>query len=77
MKTTKIIIIESNLGKFAFTKDEKNNLISQEFGEKNQIYFTTNPNEGGNLLDDWDMVDMLGLDNEYKNMVEKAIEQLK
>ncbi len=77
MKTTKIIIIESKLGKFAFTKDEKNNLISQEFGEKNQIYFTTNLNEGGNLLDDWDMVDMLGLDNEYKNMVEKAIEQLK
>lgn len=77
MKTTKIIIVESKLGKFAFTKDENNNLIYQEFGKTNQIYFTTDPNEGGNLSDDWDMVDMLGLDNEYKSMVEKAIEQLK
>ena len=77
MKTTKIIIIEDKLGKFAFTKDENNNLIYQKFGKTNQIYFTTDPNEGGNLSDDWDMVDMLGLDNEYKSMVEKAIEQLK
>ena len=77
MKTTKIIIIEIKLGKFAFTKDENNNLIYQEFGKTNQIYFTTDPNEGGNLSDDWDMVNMLGLDNEYKNMVKKAIEQLK
>ena len=76
MKTSKIIIVESKLGKFAFTRDEKNNLISQEFGKTNQIYFTTDPNEGGNLSDDWDMVDMLGLDNQYKSMVEKAIEQL-
>ena len=77
MKTSKIIIVESKLGKFAFTRDEKNNLISQEFGKVNQIYFTTNPNEGGNLSDDWDMVDMFGLDNEYKNIVEEAIKQLK
>ena len=77
MKTSKIVIVESKLGKFAFTKDEKNNLISQEFGKANQIYFTTNPNEGGNLSDDWDMVDMFGLDNEYKNIVEEAIKQLK
>tara|TARA_R100000935_G_scaffold41604_1_gene63240 strand:+ start:248 stop:499 length:252 start_codon:yes stop_codon:yes gene_type:complete len=78
MKTTKIIIVESKLGKFAFTKDENNNLIYQEFGKTNQIYFTTDPNEGGNLSDDWDMVDYISsLDNEYKNMVEKAIEQLK
>ena len=76
MKTSKIIIVESKLGKFAFTRDEKNNLISQEFGKTNQIYFTTDPNEGGNLSDDWDMVDMFGLDNQYKSMVEKAIEQL-
>jgi hypothetical protein len=77
MKTSKIVIVESKLGKFAFTKDEKNNLISQEFGKVNQIYFTTNPNEGGNLSDDWDMVDMFGLDDEYKNIVEEAIKQLK
>ena len=76
MKTSKIIVVESKLGKFAFTRDEKNNLISQEFGKTNQIYFTTDPNEGGNLSDDWDMVDMLGLDNQYKSIVEKAIEQL-
>ena len=76
MKTSKIIVVESKLGKFAFTRDEKNNLISQEFGKTNQIYFTTDPNEGGNLSDDWDMVDMFGLDNQYKSMVEKAIEQL-
>ena len=77
MKTSKIVIVENKLGKFAFTRDEKNNLISQEFGKENQIYFTTNPNEGGNLSDDWDMVDMFGLDNEYKNIVEEAIKQLK
>jgi len=77
MKTSKIVIVENKLGKFAFTRDEKNNLISQEFGKVNQIYFTTNPNEGGNLSDDWDMVDMFGLDDEYKNIVEEAIKQLK
>ena len=77
MKTSKIVIVENKLGKFAFTRDEKNNLISQEFGKENQIYFTTNPNEGGNLSDDWDMVDMFGLDDEYKNIVEEAIKQLK
>tara|TARA_R100001244_G_scaffold33589_1_gene31324 strand:- start:1068 stop:1250 length:183 start_codon:yes stop_codon:yes gene_type:complete len=59
MKTSKIIIVENKLGKFAFTRDEKNNLISQELDEN-----------------DWDMVDMFGLDNQYKGMVEKAIEQL-
>ena len=77
MLTTKIIIIESKLGKFAFTKDTDNNLVYQEFGKTNQIYFAFNPNEGGNLSNDWDMVNMLGLDNEYKSMVNEAIEQLK
>ena len=76
MKTSKIVIVENKLGKFAFTRDEKNNLISQEFGKTNQIYFTTDPNEGGNLSDDWDMVDMFGLDSEYKSIVNEAIEQL-
>ena len=78
MKTSKIIIIESKLGKFAFTKDEKNNLVYQEFGKTNQIYFAFDPNEGGNLSDDWDTVDYISsLDNEYKSMVNEAIEQLK
>jgi hypothetical protein len=77
MLTTKIIIIESELGKFAFTKDTDNNLFCQEFGKTNQIYFAFNPNEGGNLSNDWDMVNMLGLDNEYESMVNEVIEQLK
>lgn len=76
MKTNKIIIIEDKLGKFAFTKDQNKNLVYQELGNVNQIYFSNNSNEGGNLNDDWNIVDMLGLDNEYKSIVETAIKQL-
>ena len=76
MKTNKIIIIEDKLGKFAFTKDESKNLVCQEIGNVNQIYFSTDKNEGGNLSDDWNIVDMFGLDSEYKTIVETAIKQL-
>ena len=76
MKTNKIVIIEDKLGKFAFTKDQNKNLVYQELGNVNQIYFSNNSNEGGNLNDDWNIVDMLGLDNEYKSIVETAIKQL-
>jgi|TARA_B110000977_G_C10615806_1_gene314133 hypothetical protein len=76
MVSTKLIIIESTLGKFAFTYDKKDNLIYQEFGKTNQIYFTTDPNEGGNLSDDWEMVDMPRLDKEYIPMVNQAIKNL-
>jgi len=76
IETNKIVIIKSNLGRFAFTKDETNNLVYQEIGNVNQIYFSTDKNEGGNLSDDWNIVDMLGLDDDYKTIVETAIKQL-
>jgi len=76
MEVNKIVIIKSEVGKFAFTKDEDDTLIYQEVGEYNQFYFSTNGNEGGNLSDDWEIVDMMNLDHEYKLMVENAIKQL-
>ena len=42
----------------------------------NQFYFSTDRNEGGNLSDDWEDVDMMRLDQEYKLIVKKAIEEL-
>jgi len=76
MEVNKIVIIKGEVGKFAFTKDEDDTLIYQEVGEYNQFYFSTNRNEGGNLSDDWEVVDMMNLDREYKLMVENAIKQL-
>ena len=77
IQTNKILIVKSDAGKFAFTKDETNNLVYQEVGKVNDFYFSTDKNEGGNLNDDWNIVDMMGLDDEYKIMVEEAIKQLK
>ena len=48
-----------------------------EWDKVNDFYFSTDGNEGGNLSDDWNIVDMMGLDDEYKIMVEEAIKQLK
>ena len=76
MEVNKIVIIKSEVGKFAFTKDEDDTLIYQEVGDYNQFYFSTDRNEGGNLSDDWEVVDMMNLDHEYKLMVENAIKQL-
>ena len=76
MEVNKIVIIKSEVGKFAFTKDEDDTLLYQEIGDYNQFYFSTNRNEGGNLSDDWEVVDMMNLDHEYKLMVEKAIKEL-
>ena len=76
MEVNKIVIIKSEVGKFAFTKDEDDTLIYQEVGDYNQFYFSTDRNEGGNLSDDWEVVDMINLDHEYKLMVENAIKQL-
>ena len=61
IQTNKILIAKSDAGSFAFTKDETNNLVYQEIG---------------NLSDDWNIVDMMGLDDEYKILVEEAIKQL-
>ena len=77
IQTNKILIVKNNVGKFAFTRDETNNLVYQEVGKVNDFYFSTDKNEGGNLNDDWNIVDMMGLDDEYKIMVEEAIKQLK
>ena len=76
IETNKIVIVKSKVGRFAFTRDETNNLVYQEVGKVNDLYFSTDKNEGGNLSDDWNIVDMFGLDNEYKTMVETAIKQL-
>ena len=77
IQTNKILIVKSDIGKFAFTRDETNNLVYQEVGKVNDFYFSTDGNEGGNLSDHWNIVDMMGLDDEYKIMVEEAIKQLK
>ena len=37
MKTTNMIIIENELGKFAFTYDNKNDLVYQQFEKNKQI----------------------------------------
>jgi len=76
IETNKIVILKSKVGKFAFTRDETNNLVYQEIGKFNDLYFSTDKNEGGNLSEDWNIVDMFSLDNEYKTMVETAIRQL-
>ena len=76
IETNKIVIVKSKVGRFAFTRDETNNLVYQEMGKVNDLYFSTDKNEGDNLSDDWNIVDMFGLDNEYKTMVETAIKQL-
>ncbi len=39
MITTNMIIIENELGKCAFTYDNKNDLVYQQFEKNNQIYF--------------------------------------
>jgi hypothetical protein len=75
-KLTKMIIIENELGKFAFTYDNKNDLVYQQFEKNNQIYFSSDPNEGGNLSDDWEIVDMPRLDKDYIPMVNQAIKKL-
>tara|TARA_R100001440_G_scaffold944_2_gene3097 strand:+ start:604 stop:852 length:249 start_codon:yes stop_codon:yes gene_type:complete len=77
MKTINITLIQNGEGVFAFTKDESNNLVYQEIGNHNNFYFSFDPNEGGNLNNDWEIVEMNGLDDEYKDMVETAIKQLK
>ena len=76
IETNKIVIVKNNLGRFAFTRDETNNLVYQEVGKVNDLYFSTDKNEGGNLSDDWNIVDMFNLDDEYKTIVEQAIKEL-
>jgi len=76
IEKNKIVIVKSKVGRFAFTRDETNNLVYQEVGKVNDLYFSTDKNEGGNLNDDWNIVDMMGLDDEYKTIVEEAIKQL-
>ena len=76
IETNKIVIVKSNLGRFAFTRDKTNNLVYQKVGKVNDIYFSTDKNEGGNLSDDWNIVEMMGLDDEYKTIIEVAIKQL-
>jgi hypothetical protein len=77
MKINKIVIIKSDQGNFAFTKDENSvDLLCQTIGNHNQFYFSTNKNEGGNLNDDWDVVDMMDLDEDYTKIVNEAIKQL-
>ena len=76
MEVNKIVIIKSEVGKFAFTKDEDDTLLYQEIGDYNQFYFSTNRNEGGNLSDDWEVVHMMNLDHEYVLMINNAIKEL-
>ena len=77
METCKIAIVKNNENIFAFTRNEFNDLVYQEIGKSNDFYFSFINDEGGNLSDDWEIVDMRGLDDDYKFMVEIAIKQLK
>jgi len=75
---TKIIIADDGDSKFAYTLDDKNNLVYQELGNQNQLYFSDNPNEDGNLYDNnWEHVDMMGLEEKYAKMVNQALDLLK
>ena len=74
---TKIIIVDDGDFKYAFTKDDRNHLVYQQLGKTNELYFSDNPNEGGNLYNDWDLVDMMGLEENYKTMVNQSLEMLK
>jgi hypothetical protein len=53
MTTNKIVIINSKIGNFAFTYDDKNNLVSQGLGKvkTNCIFLITQ--KKGNLYEDW------------------------
>jgi|TARA_R100001480_G_scaffold97927_1_gene102461 hypothetical protein len=87
IKTNKIVTLEAKVGKYmhpdggyrddnyprysvvyAFKKDKKNNLYYQP------ITSLDSPNTS---YDEWEMVDMMRLDDKYKMMVEEAIKQLK
>lgn len=72
----KIIIADQGNSKFAFTLNDKNKLVYQELGNQNQLYFSDNPNEGGNLYNDWDHVDFMGLEENYAKMVNQALDML-
>tara|TARA_R110000772_G_scaffold253297_1_gene368912 strand:+ start:243 stop:473 length:231 start_codon:yes stop_codon:yes gene_type:complete len=75
MKVTKIVIINSDEGNFAFMKDDNSiDLLCHTMGKDNQFYFSTNA--GGNLSNEWDMVDMMSLDKDYIKIVEEALKQL-
>jgi len=41
IETNKIVIVKSKVGRFAFTIDETNNLVYQEVGKVNDLYFST------------------------------------
>lgn len=87
IKTNKIVTLNAKVGKYmdpnggyrddsyprfnetyAFKKDKENNLYYQCVGSLDSptLYH-----------DEWEMVDMMGLEDKYKMMVEEAIKQLK
>ena len=41
----------------AYTFDIEGNLRRQEVGDYNQFYYSSDPHSGGNLYDDWEVVD--------------------
>ena len=64
----KIAIVEEYKTAY-FLKD--NVLFFQHIGKYNQIYFTTNIEEGGNIFDDWQEVDveMMGDQFDYESII--------
>lgn len=64
----KIAIVEEYETAY-FLKD--NVLFFQHIGEYNQIYFTTDIKEGGNIFDDWQEVDleMMGDQFDYESII--------
>ena len=81
IKKNKIVTLNAKVGKYinrddsyprfnatyAFRKDEKNNLYYQS---------VTSLNSPTLYHDEWEMVDMMRLDDKYKMMVEEAIREL-
>jgi len=65
----KIVIVES-LGS-AYYLDEHGNLLFTPIGQYNQIYFSSDANQGGNIYDDWDEVglELVGDEINYEPII--------
>ena len=69
LKMQRILIVEEYGS--AYTLDENDNLLFQTIGNFNQIYYSFNIEEGGNIHDDWTEVDMdlFGDEFDYQRII--------
>tara|TARA_R110002124_G_C8729276_1_gene496477 strand:+ start:214 stop:444 length:231 start_codon:yes stop_codon:yes gene_type:complete len=68
IKINKIAIVEEYNTAYILKDDV---LFFQHIGEYNQIYFSTDDEEGGNLYDDWQVADieMMGDQFDYESII--------